>query len=217
MSNDKQYPLTESKKKALRSQGIVPYSRFSVRAFFLAIVCFLGAKYHSKFADHLLDHSFKSTFHSLDANNTIYYVVKFMITSSIFGFSLILFLGFLNTAFLFLPYNKHPEGVRSKIKTNSLTTKIKNSILLLLFFLLLLIAAAVTLTISKALFSNSNLEISSLQAIYLIKVIPFSLFLNSVGLLLLLTSLISYVYVKLNFYSLHKMTREELIQEGRET
>ncbi len=217
MSHDKQYPLTETKRKELRSKGIVPYSTISVRTLFLACLFAISGLLFVQLPGNFFlnqSYTFPEMSPDIDVFNSL---VFYMLSGCILGFSLVLLLGFIQTNFLILPYRKYKSGIKVQQKRLTLNKQFQATFITMLLASILGIITALFLHQFFNTFLKLEPQPASIYFFYILRVLSFEFFLYGLSLFLVFLAVLAFIYKRVRFLEEHKMSRVELLEEMRDS
>lgn len=218
MSDDKQYPLSENKKKELRKRGVVPFSPLVIPAALVAGVYFLlsesmeSGNLTTGFSKFLFEHYFE-----LNPYEILLLIKNYLLKLSFYSIVLLfvsLGLGLLQTAFLFLPMGRYPEGVRLTGRKKNISTIYTQSIGA--STMIILMGALVFFTLRAELILSNTPIADDLPSFMANKFHGFISLLNTLPAFLVTISVLAFISSKIRYYTQHKMSRDEILAEGEE-
>jgi flagellar biosynthesis protein FlhB len=212
MSEDKKYPLTELKRKELRRKGIIPYSPLSLRSLLIGIFLIATGFAYTDGVTFKFDQNYLRE--DPDQYASLFYRTAFyLLAFSLTGFFATFISALIQTSFLFIPFGKYPDGVRAQSSNISISKVFKFSIFLLTILSLLGVLLGFFYSIFRKEYIRGISEDTSLQFFYLLRITSFSQILYITGFMFLLVSTIAFIYSKLAFFDVHKMSKSEILEE----
>lgn len=209
MSLDKQYPLSETKRKELRREGVVPYSAIATRSF---LISFLSFSFLYLFNGTTLE-GFK-LLPSLDPLPFIE-LSNLLVYLSLATIIFIIIMQFFQTSFLLLSFRKHPKGIRNqerKKKAGRIFYRIIIGILTSSFIILFLYHLITDWSDGYKRITEHG-DMTSIRE--LISSIPFEQFGYFISITFLTLGIISYITARINFLEHHRMSKNEIIEENK--
>jgi flagellar biosynthesis protein FlhB len=217
MSEDKQYPLTETKRKELRKQGIVPYSFISSRTFTLAVLFALSGYAWNSLFESMLSNKTETSLINFMSEVTFDKGIGLLISYSLLFFTLVILAGLVQTTFLFLPYNKYKNGIRYTLRKHKAVSITRNILSLVSIIIIPIIFVYITIKQFHYHFMNLEPQATPVHLIYLIKVASIGPLLFGISAFLFFVAVISYIYSRIRFFEHHKMSKNELTEEMKDS